>query len=184
MATIRTVGHGASGAEEFEALVKDAGITCVVDVRRYPGSRKHPWFGRDQLERWLPDAGIEYRLIDELGGRRRPDPASPNTAWRNAQFAAYADHMASDEFARGIEQLLEIAEVDEVAIMCSESLWWRCHRRLVADHLVLVEQRSVEHLFHDGRADRHEPMAEAVLVEGRVEYPDAPSAGGEVSRTQ
>src|SRR5690606_7773977 len=136
-------------------------------------------------ERWLPEVGVGYRLLDELGGRRRPDPASPNTAWRNAQFAAYADHMATDEFARGVAALLEMADGTDVAIMCSESLWWRCHRRLIADHLVMIEDRAVEHLFQDGRLDRHEPMSDAVVVGDRVEYPQPDQDESvEVSRTR
>jgi uncharacterized protein (DUF488 family) len=167
---ITSVGHGTLLAEEFADLLRAAGVERLVDVRRFPGSRKFPWFGQDQMERWLPEGGVEYLRLPELGGRRRPQEGSPNTAWRTAQFAAYADHMATDEFASGVRQLLELAD-RPAAVMCSESLWWRCHRRLVADHLVLVESVAVQHLFHDGRRSEHPPLAEAVVVDGHVEYP-------------
>ena len=169
-ALITTVGHGTLAAEDFTELLQRAGIERLVDVRRFPGSRKFPWFGEAQMASWLPDAGVDYLRIEELGGRRRPREESPNTAWRTAQFAAYADHMATEEFAHGVRLLLERAD-RPAAVMCSESLWWRCHRRLVADHLVLVEGVAVEHLFHDGRRAEHPPLAEAVVVDGHVEYP-------------
>jgi uncharacterized protein (DUF488 family) len=167
---LTTVGHGTLPADEFAELLRAAGIERLVDVRRFPGSRKFPWFGQAQMEEWLPDAGVEYSRLAELGGRRRPREDSPNTAWRTAQFAAYADHMAGEEFSAGVQQLLERAE-RPAAVMCSESLWWRCHRRLIADHLVLIEGVEVQHLFHDGRRSEHEPLAEAVVVDGHVEYP-------------
>lgn len=173
---IRTVGHGTLASEELVELLRGAGIDTVVDIRRYPGSRRHPQFGLGQMERWLPDAGMRYLFSPALGGRRRRTPESPNTAWRNAQFAAYADHMSSEEFAHGVADLLSLPDDGRVAIMCSESLWWRCHRRLVADHLTLVEGRAVEHLMHSGKLDLHEPMEEAVVVGDHLEYP---AAGGE-----
>lgn len=167
---VTTVGHGTLPAEDFADLLTTAGVERLVDVRRYPGSRKFPWFGEDRMASWLPEAGVDYLRVEELGGRRRPREDTPNTAWRNAQFAAYADHMASEEFAAGVRRLLELAD-RRVAVMCSESLWWRCHRRLVADHLVLVEGVAVEHLFHDGRLAEHPVLAEAVVVDHHVEYP-------------
>lgn len=161
MTPIRTVGHGTATADAFVELVRGAGIELVVDVRRYPGSRRHPHVGAEAMAGWLPDAEVGYELLPSLGGRRRPDPASPNVGLRNEQFRAYADHMATEEFAAGIAELLALADGRPVAVMCSESVWWRCHRRLVADHLVLVERRPVEHLFHDGRLMLHEPTPEA-----------------------
>ncbi len=171
MDAIRTVGHGTLSAGDFSELVESGGTETLVDVRRYPGSRRHPHFSEGAMAQWLPEAGIAYLHIGALGGRRRPAPDSPNNAWRNEQFAAYADHMASDEFAEGIAELVDVAERSPSAIMCSESVWWRCHRRMVADHLVLVEGLAVEHLFHDGRLVAHEPMAEAVVVGSHLEYP-------------
>jgi len=165
---IRTVGHGTLSAEAFVALLRAAGVSTIADVRRFPGSRRHPHFGSEAMSGWLGDAGIAYRWLPSLGGRRRPDPASANVGLRNEQFRAYADHMASEEFAEGVAEVLAMG--DGVAVMCSESVWWRCHRRLLADHLVLVEGVAVEHLFHDGRLVAHPPTPEARTVEGVVVY--------------
>jgi len=169
---VTSVGHGNLTAEHFGDLLTGAGIERLVDIRRYPGSRKFPWFGSDAMSEWLPGVGVDYVVLPQLGGRRRPVAGSPNTAWRVEQFAAYADHMATAEFSEGVDELLGLAD-RPLAMMCSESLWWRCHRRLVADHLVLVEGVRVEHLFPDGSRRPHDPMEAAVLVDGRVEYPDS-----------
>lgn len=147
-----------------------ADVEEVVDVRRYPGSRRNPHVSRDRMGEWLPLSGVGYRWVSELGGRRRPDPASPNVGLRNDQFRAYADHMATDEFSSGLGQLLELATDRRVAIMCSESVWWRCHRRLIADHLVLLDDVAVRHLFHDGRLQEHPPTPGAVVEDNVVRY--------------
>lgn len=152
---IWTVGHGRATSEELADLLVGVGITAVVDVRRYPGSRRHPHFGRDEMAGWLADRGIAHGWSPGLGGRRRPAPDSPNVALRNEQFRAYADHMASAEFADAVEALRRTAAASRVAVMCAETVWWRCHRRLLADHLVLVEGIEVEHVFHDGRRATH-----------------------------
>ncbi len=122
------------------------------------------------MEAWLPTHGLEYRWLPSLGGRRRPAPDSPNVALRNDQFRAYADHMATDEFTAGVADLCALAAAHPVAVMCAESLWWRCHRRLLADHLVLVEQVPVEHVFHNGRIAAHHPTPEARRSDGGVVY--------------
>lgn len=170
MDRVRTVGHGTLAADDLVELLHGAGVDLIADIRRYPGSRRHPHVAREAMARWLPDAGIGYEWIVELGGRRKPDPASPNVGLRNDQFRAYADHMASAEFARGLQRLEELAVDRSVAVMCSESVWWRCHRRLLADHLVLVEGTLVEHLFHDGRCVPHDPMPVAREVDGALQY--------------
>jgi uncharacterized protein (DUF488 family) len=167
---IRTVGHGTLDTADLVALLRGAGVDTVADVRRYPGSRRHPHFARQAMEQWLPAEGIEYRWIGALGGRRPPNPQSRHVALRDAQFRAYADHMAGDEFAAGLSALRRLADARSVAVMCSESVWWRCHRRLLADHLVLIEGTSVEHLFHDGRTSRHEPTPGARVEAGRLVY--------------
>jgi uncharacterized protein (DUF488 family) len=167
---VLTVGHGTLEADDFAALVRSAGVDHVVDVRRYPGSRRHPHVASEAMATWLPDAGVAYTWVPELGGRRKPDPASPHTGLRNEQFRAYADHMATAEFAGGVAQLLELADGAQVAIMCSESVWWRCHRRLVADHLVLVDGVAVEHLFHDGRRQPHPPTPGVAVEDGELSY--------------
>ncbi len=132
-----------------------------MDVRRYPGSRRHPHFGREAMQGWLAEGGLGYRWLPSLGGRRSALPDSPNVALRNPQFRGYADHMASEEFLSGCAALLDLARSTPVAVMCAESVWWRCHRRLLADHLVLVAGARVEHLFHDGRLAVHGPSPEA-----------------------
>ena len=159
--TIRTLGHGTLAVEDFVELCRSARVGTVVDVRRYPGSRRHPHFGREAMEGWLAEAGLGYRWLPALGGRRAAAPDSPNVALRNPQFRGYADHMAGEEFRAGCAELLDVARSVPVAVMCAESLWWRCHRRLLADHLVLVAGLSVEHVLPDGRLASHTPASEA-----------------------
>ena len=113
------------------------------------------------MARWLPEHDVGYRHVEPLGGRRRGVPDSPNTGLRNDSFRAYADHMATEEFSAAVGDLLEVAAEESAVVMCSESVWWRCHRRLLADHLVLIHDVVVEHLFHDGRLARHDPTPEA-----------------------
>lgn len=168
---ILTVGHGTASADEFASLLRDAGVSTLVDIRRYPGSRRHPQFNQGEMERWLPAEGIEYRWMEALGGRRSGRPDSDNVGLRNDQFRAYADYMVGDRFRNGVAELLELAERGSVAVMCSESVWWRCHRRLLADHLILVEGAPVEHLMHDGRTGPHPVTAEARRDGNRVVYP-------------
>ncbi len=151
-------------------LLEAAGIETVVDVRRFPGSRRRPHFGREAMVAWLAAGGVDYRWMQGLGGRRRVRAESPNVALRNLQFRAYADHMSSSEFASAVAELLDVAGVSPSAVMCSESVWWRCHRRLLADHLVLVEGVDVAHVFHDGRIAAHPITPGARRVGGGVVY--------------
>lgn len=171
MVTLYTVGHGTLPAEEFASLLDDAHLTRVADVRAFPGSRHNPQFRREDMERWLPAEGIDYVWLRSLGGRRRSTGASKNVALRNDAFRAYADYMDTPEFREGIERLVGLAATDPTTVMCSESLWWRCHRRLIADHLVLVRGVDVVHLMHDGRLAPHIPT-EGVRVDenGRLVY--------------
>jgi uncharacterized protein (DUF488 family) len=171
---VRTVGHGTATAIQFGDLVHGAGVRAVTDVRRFAGSRHNPQFAHDEMARWLPDAGIEYRWVPALGGRRKASPDSPNVGLRNLQFRGYADHMATSEFASSVSDLAEVAASVSVAVMCSESVWWRCHRRLLADHLVLVEGMQVEHLFHDGRLAEHSVTSGARLDGRHVRYDALP----------
>ena len=161
MPTIWTVGHGTLSASAFVALVAEAGLEVVVDVRRFPGSRRHPHFASEEMARWMPESGLGYEWLPSLGGRRKASPESPNTGLRNDQFRAYADHMATAEFQAGVAALLAEAGTRRLAVMCAESVWWRCHRRLLADHLCLVEGWDVEHLMHDGRLVPHPVTVEA-----------------------
>ena len=129
-----TIGHSTRSFDELLALLKGNAIERLADVRRYPGSRRYPHFSREALARSLPAAGIEYVHMPELGGRRKPEPDSRNDGWRNPQFRAYADYMASDEFREAVDRLL--AAPQRTAIMCAEAVPWRCHRNLIADELV------------------------------------------------
>jgi uncharacterized protein (DUF488 family) len=130
-------------------------VHTVVDVRSVPGSRRFPQFGRAELRAWLPGAGVGYRWEARLGGFRRPAPDSPNVALRHAAFRGYADYMASDMFAKALAGLASQASRQVTAIMCAETLWWRCHRRLIADAAVLVYAARVWHLGHDRRLTEH-----------------------------
>lgn len=160
-----TVGHGTASQPEFRKLLEEAGIRAVVDVRIAPGSRKFPHFGRDLLEQWLPAAGIEYRWEKRLGGFRKLPPDSPDVALRNESFRAYAAYMRSSDFALALEDLIRQAGEQRVTIMCSETLWWRCHRRLIADHAVLLDGVDVDHLMPGAKRTAHQPTA-GVRVEG------------------
>ena len=169
-----TVGHGPQGREELGARLTGAGVELLVDVRRFPGSRNNPDVSRDALEKWLPRAGVCYRWDARLGGRRRLPPGEPvvDDWWTVAQFAAYAAHTRTPEFAAGLEELLVEAETQTVAVMCSESVWWRCHRRLIADVAVLSRGVPVTHLLPAGRLVPHQVAAGAVLgADGAVRWP-------------
>lgn len=170
MTTVWTIGHSTRDLGEYLALLRENGVERLADVRRYPGSRRYPHFSRDALRLSLPAAGIEYVHMPELGGRRTPAPDSPNAGWRNPQFRAYADHMASDEFRIAIDTLL--ASPKRTAIMCAEAVPWRCHRNLVSDELVR-RGLDVLHIMSSGSVQKHElnPMAR---IEGdHLVYPGA-----------
>ncbi len=152
---VTTVGHGTLGADAFASLVSGAAVDEVVDVRSFPGSRRHPHFARAEMERWLPAAGVAYRWEKALGGFRKPTDGSPNVALRNPPFRGYADHMRTEEFREALDRLVAELPQHDLAVMCSESLWWRCHRRLLADALVLSRAVPVRHLLHDGRFEAH-----------------------------
>ena len=158
-----TVGHGTHAQEEFAALLRGAGVTTLVDVRTAPGSRRFPWFRRDELAAWLPEAGVEYRHERDLGGFRKPLPGSPNTGWRNESFRGYADHLRTAEFRAALDRVLALP--GPVVVMCSESVWWRCHRRLIADAVVVGRGLPVEHLMPGGRTAPHRPT-EGVRLDG------------------
>jgi uncharacterized protein (DUF488 family) len=153
------------------ALLRDQGVAALADVRASPGSRRLPQFNRGLLERTLPERGLAYVHLPELGGRRRPVPGSPNTGWEVEAFRGYADHMASDEFAHGLARLEELASARPTAVMCAEALWWRCHRRLIADRLTAAGW-AVWHIGTDGRQSEHR-LAEAAVVrsDGTIVYP-------------
>ena len=166
---MHTVGHCTLTEEAFVALVQGAGVSTVVDVRRYPGSRRNPQFGRDVMASWLGDGGFSYVWMPSLGGRRSVAAGSVNTGLRNEQFRAYADHMASPEFREGVDEVMGLP--GSVAVMCAETLWWRCHRRLLADYLVLVRGVEVLHLVPGSAPSAHVPTAGAAVdLDGVLRY--------------
>jgi uncharacterized protein (DUF488 family) len=134
---VLTAGHSNLEAPRFIDLLLGQGVELLVDVRRFPGSRHVPWTNAKTLAAALTGAGIRYLHLESLGGRRKPMDASPNDGWRVRQFQGYADHMNSHEFSIGLEKLEAEARAQQVAIMCAEAQWWRCHRRLIADRLVV-----------------------------------------------
>jgi len=154
MITVWTVGHSTRSGEEFAQILLAHGIQVLVDVRSFPGSRRYPQFNRAALAESLQQVGIEYRHEPRLGGRRTPRKDSHNTAWKNASFRAYADHMESEEFRKGVEDLLEVAANARAAVMCAEALWWRCHRRLISDYLK-AEGHAVIHILDKNKTQEH-----------------------------
>ena len=170
---IYTLGHSTRPIEELLALLAEHAIERLVDVRRFPGSRRYPQYGREALAASLATAGVEYRHEAGLGGRRRAAPDSSNTFWRNAGFRGYADHLASPEAAAALRALIAEAAERRLAIMCAEAVPWRCHRQLIADALV---SRGIEvvHVLAPGRSERHQLNAHArVQGDGRLIYPQA-----------
>ncbi|HMC40552.1 MAG TPA: DUF488 domain-containing protein [Acidimicrobiales bacterium] len=160
-----TVGHGTLAADRFSALLVSAGVEQLVDVRRAPGSRRQPHFGRAALETWLPEAGVGYRWEARLGGWRRAAPDSPNAGLRNASFRGYADYMGTAEFRDAFDDLVAGAAKAATVVMCSEAVYWRCHRRLISDAAVLLKGVSVLHLDHGG-ATRPHRLTEGASREG------------------
>jgi uncharacterized protein (DUF488 family) len=167
---IHTIGHSTRTAEEFVALLQAHGITQLADVRTFPMSRRLPHFNREPLAETLRQHGIAYRHLPALGGRRRPRPDSINGAWQHVNFRGYADHMATKEFATGLEELLEFSADAPTAIMCAEAVWWQCHRRLIADALV-ARDIPVFHIMSAERTQPHELTSFAVVRDGQVTYP-------------
>lgn len=170
-----TIGHSARSLDEFMELLREHGVTRLVDVRRFPRSRTNPQFNIETLPTALEDEGIDYTHLETLGGRRRARPDSENLGWRNASFRGYADYMQTPEFTSGLEALLELVSEDRVAIMCAEAVPWRCHRSLIADAL-LVRGIEVADIMGPGaaRARKLTPFAKA---DGdRITYPAEPEA--------
>lgn len=171
-----TVGHSTHPIDVFLALLTGAGVALVADVRRFAGSRRHPQFGAEALAGSLAGAGLGYRHLPQLGGRRSVQPDSPNDGWRVAAFRGYADHLRTPEFAQGRARLEAAARQQRTAIMCAEAQWWRCHRRLVADVFAFAGW-DVRHLRPGGRLVAHEPPPFA--VRGADGLPIYPAAGQE-----
>ena len=167
--TVWTVGHSTHPLDEFLSLLAAHRIEAVADVRRFPASRRHPQYGKDALQESLRQNGIGYRWMPALGGRRTPAPDSPNVAWRNASFRGYADYMSTPAFASALDELLQLARQLRTTLMCSEAVWWRCHRSMIADALIARGIR-VEHIVNAGPGTPHPGTAPARFVDGRVTY--------------
>ncbi|MCD6681772.1 MAG: DUF488 domain-containing protein [Burkholderiaceae bacterium] len=174
-ARLWTVGHSSRAIDGFVGLLRAHAIECVADVRRHAGSRKHPQFNPDALARSLREAGIDYEAMPALGGRRPARGDSPHTVWRNPSFRGYADYMDSTDFARALEALEELAGAKRTAIMCSEAVWWRCHRSMIADALKAKGWR-VLHILAEGPAKEHPYTPAASVADGHLVYGQADDA--------
>ena len=173
--TYYTIGHSTHTVENFIALLRRAGVRSVVDVRTLPRSRSNPQFNTEVLPSALADAGIGYEHIAALGGlrsRRRELPAEVNAFWQNASFHNYADYAMSPHFAEGLARLRELGRIAPCAVMCAEALWWRCHRRIIADYL-LAGSDAVQHIMADGKVVAASLTPAAQPVERGLTYPKA-----------
>lgn len=166
---IWTVGHSTRSAKEFTEVILAHRISTLVDVRSFPTSRRFPHFNQSELSRELASVGIDYRHLPPLGGRRKSAPLSKNTAWKNASFRAYADHMETDEFKLGVGELIALASQSPTAFMCAESLWWKCHRSLIADHLK-ANGHGVIHILGAEKTEVHPYTSAARIVDGKLSY--------------
>ena len=167
--TVWTVGHGTRTIDAFVDLLRDARIERIVDVRSYPGSRRHPQFGREAIAASLSEAVIDYRWARDLGGFRKARPGSPHLALSHDGFRGYADHMQTPEFRAALKQLIQGAATVRSAVMCAESVWWRCHRRLLSDAL-LAAGADVAHVMDGGRLSPHTLSSMARVADGTVIY--------------
>lgn len=168
---IFTIGHSTHSFDEFVSLLEKNSVETVADIRTVPRSRKFPHFGTERLASTLPGVGIAYHHLVRLGGWRKPEPDSVNPGWRHKSFRGYADYTLTPEFRQGLEELVALADRGPTAMMCSEALWWRCHRRLVSDQIV-GRGGEVLHIGSDGRTSIHEMTEFAVIAEdGTITYP-------------
>lgn len=177
-ASLLTVGHGNLDRAALGQLLRTAGVDLLVDVRRTPGSRRHPHVNRGELERWLPEHGVGYRWEEDLGGRREPRADSPHVAWADPAFRGYADHLDTDAFRTALGRVLRDAGRRTVAVMCAEADWRRCHRQLIADVVALLHSVEVAHLGPDGRLTPHPVHAAARVVADRIRYDRGASQPG------
>lgn len=166
---IWTIGHSTRSLQDFLALLHSFKIEVLVDIRNYPGSKRYPHFNKEGLEVSLPANNIQYIHLKELGGRRKPLVNSKNTAWRNEAFRGYADYMQTVEFKTAIEKLITIAQQQFTAYMCSEAVWWSCHRALVSDFLK-SNGWKVMHIMDVGKATEHPYTKPARVVDGILRY--------------
>lgn len=168
MKTLYTIGHSNHSIEEFIEMLQAYEIKCLVDIRRFRGSRKHPQFGHELLQQTLEASGIAYRFIENLGGRRKPQPDSKFVCWRNDSFRAYADYMQTEDFRDGISALSELALETRTAMMCSEAVWWRCHRSMVSDYM-MAKGWEIEHIFSATQLKPH-PLTQPATIKNQQLY--------------
>jgi uncharacterized protein (DUF488 family) len=174
--TLYTIGHSTHPIERFIELLSEHRIVLLADIRSFPSSRKWPQFNQPALKDSVESAGIAYRWFKRLGGRRHSVVKdSPHVAWEHPAFRSYADYMDTDDFAKGIDELTEIASRERTAIMCSEGLWWRCHRRLVSDKMTVLGWQ-VMHILPDGKLSEHALTDFARIENGRIIYDRGVSA--------
>lgn len=166
---IYTIGHSTRTEEEFIAILGSFKIELLADIRTYPGSKRYPHFNKENLQRSLSAEKIIYKHFPELGGRRKPVKDSTNNAWKNDAFRGYADYMQTDDFKNGIRQLEEQASQHRTAFMCSEAVWWRCHRSLVSDHLKWKGWK-VLHIMSENKSEEHPYTSPAKIVDGKLNY--------------
>jgi uncharacterized protein (DUF488 family) len=167
--SIWTIGHSTRSFEEFVDILHSFSIELIADIRSYPGSRKFPQFNREALEISLPQNEIQYVHLKNLGGRRKVNPESKNTGWRHAAFRGYADYMETDAFKDGVIELVNMALKQPTAYMCSEAVWWRCHRSMVSDYLKL-QGWKIMHIMGIGKAKEHSYTAPARIINGELNY--------------
>jgi uncharacterized protein (DUF488 family) len=171
-----TIGHSTRNAREFLSVLQRYGIEAIADVRRFPGSRRHPQFGMEALSASLDAHRIAYHWIPKLGGRRRAQQQAVASAWRNPSFHAYAEYMRTEDFAEGLDDLLHMAAAGRTAMMCSELLWWRCHRALISDALLSMGF-AVTHILGETESRLHAYTSPARIIEGALSYPADAQAG-------
>jgi uncharacterized protein (DUF488 family) len=166
---IFTIGHSTRSFEEFLGLLQSFGVQTLADIRTYPGSKRYPHFNKEVLAQSLEENNIRYVHIAGLGGRKRPAPDSHNTAWNHKAFRGYADYMETPEFAQAINLLQTIADKHPTAYMCSEAVWWSCHRALVSDYLK-INGWKVMHIMSDSKSTEHPFTSAARIVHGELSY--------------
>ncbi len=166
---IWTIGHSTRTLEDFITILQAHNIKTLADVRHFPGSKKYPHFNKDALQESLPKHGISYVHLVRLGGRRKQDKDAPDNDWKHPAFKAYAQYMQTEEFEQGVQRLAEKAELEPVAFMCSEAVWWRCHRGLIADYMKATGW-TVLHIQSAGKPKEHPYTAPAVVKNGVVRY--------------
>lgn len=168
---IYTIGHSTRSITDFISLLKEFGIEVLADIRRFPGSKKYPWFNKENLEKELRKNNISYIHMEDLGGRRKVQPNSQNDRWRNDSFRGYADYMETDEFKKAVLELEKTASEKTTAYMCSEAVWWSCHRSMVSDYLKAAGWK-VLHIMTHGKAEEHPYTSAARITDGNVCYSD------------